>query len=189
MRWTWGAGLAGALSLLSSAAAHAQAPAEEDEAVGQSINYVFATDLGSGLYEMDGRSLQVYRYAWRKELRPVDKDAAGIRFVLPVTAGFFDFNPVDVISEGPPTRVDSFSVVPGVEFDYPLPGDWHVLPYARVGLSFASSSVGGVMPTASHADFLNAPSVRFRTICLWISGVYFVSGRPRRLVALLSFVI
>jgi hypothetical protein len=106
----------------------AQTPAEEDEAVGQSINYVFATDLGSGLYEMDGRSLQIYRFTWRRELRAPDEDTAGVRFVLPVTAGFFDF-----------------SVVPGVEYDYLLAGGWHVTPYARAGLSFASNSVGGIL--------------------------------------------
>jgi len=133
--------------MLATSAAYAQAPAEtrEDEAVGDSINYVFATDLGSGLYDLGGRSLQIYRYTYRKDLREVTPDRVGLRFVLPVTAGFFDFNPVDVISSGPPTRVDSFSVVPGLELDYLLPGDWHVLPYARAGFSLASSSVDGLL--------------------------------------------
>jgi hypothetical protein len=126
-------------------AAHAQAPGEtrEDEAVGESINYVFATDLGSGVYDLGGRTLQIYRYTYRRELRETTRDRMGARFVLPVTAGFFDFSPIDVISSGPPTRVDSFSVVPGVELDYLLPGDWHVIPYARTGFSVASSSVDG----------------------------------------------
>ena len=70
---------------------------------------------------------------------------SGLRFVLPVTAGFFDFTPVDVLSEGPPTRVDSISLVPGFELDYLLRDDWHFIPYARAGLSFASSSVGGIL--------------------------------------------
>lgn len=147
------------LSLIASAA-NAQAPGEtrEDEAVGESINYVFATDLGSGLYDLGGRSLQIYRYTYRKELREVTADQLGLRFVAPVTAGFFDFNPVDVISSGPPTRVDSFSVVPGLEADYLLPGDWHLIPYARAGFSVASSSVDGWLYGAGvrverHADY------------------------------------
>ena len=133
------------LMILALTAAHAQAPAEtrEDEAVGDSINYVFATDLGSGLYDLGGRSLQIYRYVYRHDLRETRPAQAGIRFVLPVTAGFFDFNPVDVISSGPPTRVDSFSVVPGLELDYLLRDGWHLLPYARAGFSIASSSVDG----------------------------------------------
>jgi hypothetical protein len=131
------------LSFAAGAAAQSTAETAQDEAVGQSINYVFATELGSGVYDLDGRTLQIYRYTWRKTLRDVDTDTTGLRFVLPITAGFFDFSPLDVISEGPPTRVDSFSVVPGVELDYLLPGDWHVIPYVRAGASIASSSVDG----------------------------------------------
>ena len=111
----WSTLFRGSLLLLLMPAAFAQAPGEtrEDEAVGESINYVFATDLGSGVYDLGGRTLQIYRYTYRKELRETTPARVGARFMLPVTAGFFDFNPVDVISNGPPTRVDSFSIVPG----------------------------------------------------------------------------
>ncbi len=119
------------------------AETREDDAVGQSINYVFATDLGSGVYDLEGRTLQIYRFTWRRDLRETRADQAGLRFVLPVTAGFFDFTPLDVITSGPPTSVDSFSVVPGLELDYLLPGDWHLIPFARAGFSVASSNVDG----------------------------------------------
>jgi hypothetical protein len=124
---------------------HAQTPAErqEDEAVGASVNYVFATDLGSGVYDLDGRTLQIYQLTYRRQLREATPDTFGVRFELPVTFGFFDFKPVDVLSEGIPTRVDSFAVVPGIVLDYPLANDWHLMPYARVGFSMASSSVDG----------------------------------------------
>jgi hypothetical protein len=134
-----------ALLALCAAPAFAQESAEEDQAVGASVNYVFATDLGGGVYDMGGRTLQVYRYTYQHELREATGAAPGLRFVLPVTAGFFDFNPVDVLSEGPPSRVDSISLVPGVELDYLLRDDWHLVPYARAGLSIASSSVGGIL--------------------------------------------
>jgi hypothetical protein len=129
--------------LAAGAVAQSADEVDQNEAVGQSINYVFATELGSGVYDLDGRTLQIYRYTWRKELREADANTTGLRFVLPITAGFFDFSPLDVIAEGPPTRVDSFSVVPGLELDYLLPGDWHVIPYVRLGASIASSSVDG----------------------------------------------
>jgi hypothetical protein len=136
-----------ALLLCCSARAFAQDQDAQtrDDAVGASVNYVFATDLGSGVYEMNGRTLQVYRYTYEHDLREPRAATPGLRFVLPVTAGFFDFNPVDVISKGPPTRVDSVSLVPGFEVDYLLGDDWHLIPYARAGLSIASSSVGGIL--------------------------------------------
>jgi hypothetical protein len=127
------------VSVLAQTAAETQT----DEAVGQSINYVFATDLGSGLYDLDGRSLQIYRFTYREDLRETDADTMGVRLVLPLTFGFFDFAPLDVLAEGIPTRVDSFSVVPGLELDFLLPGEWHVIPYVRAGASIASSSVDG----------------------------------------------
>ena len=76
---------------------------EEDEAVGASVNYVFATDLGSGVYDLDGRTLQIYQLTYRKELREATPEKFGVEFELPVTFGFFDFKPVDVLSEGIPT--------------------------------------------------------------------------------------
>jgi hypothetical protein len=119
------------------------AETREDQAVGASLNYVFATELGSGVYDLDGRTLQIYRLTYDKVLREADADTTGLKFVLPVTFGLLDFSPFDVLSEGIPTRIDSLSVVPGVELDYLLPRDWHLIPYARAGLSVASSSVDG----------------------------------------------
>src|SRR3954465_5450708 len=131
------------LLLALPATALAQTASQENAAVGQSINYVFATDLGSGVYSLGGRTLQIYRFTYDQDLREARAGQLGARFVLPVTAGFFDFSPVDVISEGPPTRVDSFSVVPGFELDHVMANDWHLIPYARAGFSVASSSVNG----------------------------------------------
>jgi hypothetical protein len=134
------------LGLLAATVAHAQQSAtQQDKAVGSSINYVFATDLGSGVYDMNGRSLQVYQLTYEKELRETKADQFGVEFELPVTFGFFNFNPQDVLSHGIPTRVDSLSAVPGLALDYLLGQDWHVKPYVRAGFSVASSSVNGYL--------------------------------------------
>ena len=132
------------LGLFSAACALAQSSSRsEDDAVGASVNYVFATDLGSGVYDLDGRTLQIYQLTYEKSLRDVTPEKFGVKFEVPVTFGFFDFSPRDVLSSGLPTRVDSFAVVPGLEFDYLLKDDWHLIPYARAGFSVASSSVDG----------------------------------------------
>jgi hypothetical protein len=130
---------------MASSDTHAQTatPSEQDEAVGASINYVFATDLGSGVYDLDGRTLQIYQLTYRKELRETTKEKFGVQFELPVTFGFFDFKPVDVISEGIPTRVDSFSAVPGASLDFLLRDDWRLKPYVRAGFSVASRDIDG----------------------------------------------
>lgn len=177
MRW-----LAVFLLSLACARAFAQAPADqEDVAVGQSINYVFATDLGSGVYSLGGRTLQIYRFTYEKELREPRDDQLGLRFMLPVTAGFFDFSPVDVISEGPPTRVDSVGVVPGIELDHVMKNDWHFIPYLRAGFSVASSSVDGwLFGTGFRLDRaveINGWDTLFRTELAY-SGVRYRNGTP-----------
>ena len=133
----------GCLLLPLTCGAQSTPAQRRDAAVGASISYVFATDLGSGVYELGGRTLQIYRLTYSKSLRAATRDHPGVAFDLPLTFGFFDFNPVDVISHGIPTRVDSFATLPGLQLDYLLRDDWHLKPYARAGFSVASSSVDG----------------------------------------------
>src|SRR4051812_30548124 len=136
---------AAGLYLLVSLATHAQdaVPGQRDSLVGASINYVFATDLGSGVYEFNGRVLQIYQLTYEKWLREASAQKFGLGFDVPLTFGFFDFKTRDVLELRVPSRVDSFSVVPGVQLDYLLRGDWHLEPYVRAGFSVASSSVDG----------------------------------------------
>lgn len=135
---------AAACCALLPCATQAQTRAERrDAAVSDSISYVFATDLGSGVYDLGGRTLQIYRLTYEKSLRDATPRSFGIGVDVPATFGFFNFTPVDVLSRGIPTRVDSFSVVPGIKLDYLLANGWHLRPYARAGFSVASSSVDG----------------------------------------------
>lgn len=108
------------------------------------MSYAFATELGSGIYDFCGRQLQIYRLPFYFILRDAELAPAGaqpgLRITLPVTVGFLDFSPRDVISGGLPSSIDSFSIVPGVEFDIRLRDTWRLKPYARAGGGFA----GGV---------------------------------------------
>src|SRR5688572_20163675 len=91
---------AGACLVLLPFAGMAQTRAERrDQAVGESISYVFATDLGSGVYDLDGRTLQIYRLTYTHAWREPTREKAGVSFDVPVTAGFFDFTPIDVLSQ------------------------------------------------------------------------------------------
>ncbi len=145
-------------ALLPAAAIAQTAAARRDEAISTSISYVFATDLGSGVYQLGDRTLHIYRLTYEKEFREATEEHFGATFDLPLTFGFFDFSPVDVVRHGLPTRIDSFATVPGIKLDYLLRGDWHFKPYARAGFSVASSSVDGWLwgtgvQLEHHADF------------------------------------
>jgi hypothetical protein len=55
------------------------------------VNFAFATQLGSGIYSVSGRTLQIYRLPFDHTLRSTDEGRFGIELTLPVTLGFFDF--------------------------------------------------------------------------------------------------
>jgi len=105
-------------------------------------NYAFANELGSGIYVIDGRTIQVYQLPIMFELRPpsLEQPPPGLNVLLPITFGFFDFEPRDVLQGQLPNQIGAVSLEPGVELDYWLNDIWHIYPYARAGASFATSA-------------------------------------------------
>jgi hypothetical protein len=104
------------------------------------VPYAFASELGSGVYDFGGRSLQVYRLPISWDFRTATPDKAGWRLRVPVTAGFLDFKTQDLLDGRLPSGLDMLSVAPGIEVEF-LPRDgWSVRPFVEAGLIFASGS-------------------------------------------------
>ena len=117
---------------------HAQSLLSGDE---QNVaNFAFATQLGSGIYSVSGRTLQIYRLPFSHALRSADDSDFGITLTLPVTFGFFDFELQDIEDDGLPTRVDSLSFVPGLRFAFEVAPDWTLEPYAEAGVARAADA-------------------------------------------------
>jgi hypothetical protein len=133
----WTFALLWALALPHGAAAQTPTPTDTGFA-----NYAFASELGSGIYEIDGRTIEVYQlpfnYLWRAPAQHGGRP--GIRLILPLTVGFFNFQPSDLEHLRIPTQIGAVSFEPGVELDYWLSDAWHVYPYAKAGATFASST-------------------------------------------------
>ena len=132
-----------ALLLLLAAGAALPADGVDSRTANNNINYAFSSELGSGVYELDGRIMQVYRLPMWWSLRSPGEDRPGMRFVMPVTFGFFDFTSRDVLTGDLPSNIGSFSIMPGLEMDYLWRGDWHFIPYAMAGTSFADNADDG----------------------------------------------
>lgn len=128
-----------ALCFASSAAAATttQAPTS------QPASYAFATELGSGVYDVSGRTLLVYRLPLGYDLRAAQADGPGVRLTGPMAVGFFNYSPIDLVHTQLPSHLDAVSVVPGVQLDYIMNDRWRVDPYARAGVSFASGGFDG----------------------------------------------
>ena len=134
-------GLAGALALLGAVAPAAAAVTPTAQDTGYA-NYAFASELGSGVYEINGSVIQVYQVRPGYQLRyaPRPGGRPGIRLVFPVTVGFFNFQLQDLAHLELPKNIGAVSLEPGIEFDYWLHEDWHVYPYLKGGATWASSS-------------------------------------------------
>jgi hypothetical protein len=128
-----------ALALLRAGTSCAAAATTTDT---RFANYAFASELGSGIYEISGRTIQVYQLQPGYPLRPAAPRGGrpAIRLIFPVTIGFFNFQPADLIHLHIPTQIGALSLEPGVQLDYWLDDVWHVYPYAKAGGTFASST-------------------------------------------------
>jgi len=100
-------------------------------------NFAFATQLGSGVYSVSGRTLQIYRLPFSRTLRASDDSGFGIELTLPVTFGFFDFELQDIGDGDIPTDVDALSFVPGLTLVFELQPGWTLEPYAEAGIARA----------------------------------------------------
>lgn len=101
------------------------------------VNFAFATQLGSGVYSVSGRTLQIYRLPFSHTLKSTEDSRFGVELTLPVTFGFYDFRLQDVANGVLPTNVDALSFVPGVTVVIELQPDWRLEPYVEAGISRA----------------------------------------------------
>ena len=131
------------LLLAASICALRPAHAADDRAAVSTINHAFATELGTGAYDFGGSSIFVLSFTPEWEVRDVTTSVPGMRLIFPMTLGSVGFSPEDTIGGQLPNRIDSFSLMPGVEFDYPLRNDWMLSPWLRAGASFADGSNEG----------------------------------------------
>ena len=118
-----------------TSAADAQTLLSRDEQ--NVVNFAFATQLGSGVYSVSGRTLQIYRLPFSHTLKSTDNSNFGVELTLPVTFGFYDFELQDVADGGIPTNVDALSFVPGLTLVFDLQPGWKLEPYVEAGISRA----------------------------------------------------
>jgi hypothetical protein len=105
-------------------------------------SYAFASEFGSGIYDIGGRTIQIYQLPLSFQLRePTPGNSPpGLTFLAPITFGFFDFKPQDLLHLQLPSSVGTLSVEPGVELEYRFGDSWRLYPYLKAGGTYASSS-------------------------------------------------
>ena len=99
----------------------------DDKNPDELISYVYATWIGSGVYKVKGRSVAMLRLPFRYTLKDREGERAGLRLLLPVTAGLHRFT-------GDTQTVGSVAFVPGIEYEIPIRKNLRFKPFLQAGL-------------------------------------------------------
>jgi hypothetical protein len=145
----------------SRAVAAEPQPLTQGEA--QLAHFAFASQLGSGVYSVSGRTIQIYRLPIGWQLAEPEGRRPGLRLKLPVTIGLYDFKARDVIDTGLPDQLDTLTAAVGAEFDFPV-GEWHLLPYVEAGRAW---DAGGDADAALYSASVHARREWSREEHLW----------------------
>ncbi len=131
-----------ALALMRAASTCAAPPVPHGSADTQYANFAFASEIGSGVYEISGSVITVYTFEPGYTLRAAQPRGGrpGIRLIFPVTVGFFNFQTKDLVHLELPNSIGALSFEPGVELDYWMNDAWDLYPYVKAGGTLASTS-------------------------------------------------
>ncbi len=118
--------------------AHAQTRAVQDDE--ELINWYYASTYGTGIYSAGDRTVAVLQAPLSFPLRESNEQQWGLRITLPVSLGFYNFDLENIIDDGLPSRINTISVVPGIEFGKRVIPRWLLRPYASTGYGW---EIGG----------------------------------------------
>ncbi len=99
------------------------------------LNFAFASQLGSGVYEISGHLVQIYRIPFQLSVEREDETSPRLRVNLPVSLGFFDLSRAEADQPERPSHFATASFVPGVALEIALRENWSVEPFAEVGFA------------------------------------------------------
>jgi len=111
-------------------------------------NFSFASQLGSGIYSVNGRTIQIYRLPFSWNYREPSETQWGVRLLMPITLGFYDYSVEDVLQTPLPRSLDTLSFVPGVELSRLAHHDWHLSLFAQGGIAKERTSTADALTWA-----------------------------------------
>ena len=109
------------------------------------INWYYAATYGTGIYAAGDRTVGVLKIPLSRTLRASSDDQWGLRLLLPVTLGFYDFGFDSVVGDGLPDRIGTLSFVPGIEFEKRIVPRWLLKPYVTAGMGWELDGGGSAV--------------------------------------------
>jgi hypothetical protein len=111
------------------------------------LSFAFASQAGSGIYDVEGRIIQIYRIPISFPVRGLtDERRWGASVRLPLTFGFYDYDAADALTGNFPDHIGAASLLPGVRFDVRAKEGWILSPYVDFGAAkdFSGGSLAWV---------------------------------------------
>ena len=107
----------------------------EDQTEVELINFAFSNYLGSGFYTSGGGEVFILRIPLSTTIRPMTSNDSGWVITYPITLGIA--NVEEIVDGAIPTldHVGTISVIPGVEYHYPVLRNWRLVPFFDLGLA------------------------------------------------------
>lgn len=99
------------------------------------LNYGFASYLGTGIYSVSERDVQIYQIPFSYKFDNTEGNSWQFKLRAPVTLGFYDFTYTDILNSGLPDEATTLSFVPGIEALYPIKNNWLFGPFLDAGLA------------------------------------------------------
>jgi hypothetical protein len=126
---------AGCVSLILLSSAHAQTQVQPRTVSDPQnlINWYYSATFGTGVYTSGDRTVSVLQVPYSHALKTVADDGTGLKFKVATTLGFYDYSFSNVTNGDIPSSVSTLSVLPGLEWEYPLTPRWTVRPFWDVG--------------------------------------------------------
>jgi len=130
--------VAAALTAAGCTAAGAATRGGQPQSNDTTFNYGLSSFLGSGIYSVSGQSVQLYRVPITVRLDDGNAPAPEFYAQLPVTFGFYNFTPEDVLQLQVPSSLDTVSGLAGLEARVHLNDDWRFLQLGALGYTKAA---------------------------------------------------
>lgn len=106
------------------------------------LDPILLTDLdGAQVEDVSASSFALYRIPISYRLRSLDEHPWGLRLTFPVSLGSYRIEALSEVDELI-ENIQTVSVIPGVEFEFPAGERWVLKPFAEVGIGTDSGGGG-----------------------------------------------
>lgn len=140
------------------------------------INWYYAHEFGTGAYKVGDSTVQIFRVPISYTLRPKSEGTWGVKFVLPLTFGYYNFKYElgDIVDKIFEEDFAAVTVTPGLELEIPFFYGSTVYPYLYAGYGDETSGGTSAFIYGSGVRLLN--DYRWQSSKIVLGGAFTYSG-------------